>query len=49
MMMFDRDIDLTIDLYADEIESEIEDVYADDDAADVWAWATEADASDIGL
>jgi len=47
--MHDRDNDLTIDLYAEEIESEIEDLYADDEAADVWAWVTDSDDGDLRL
>lgn len=39
--MHDRD---DIDLYAEEIEAEIEDLYADDEAAEAWAWATDDDA-----
>lgn len=42
--MTDRDNDLTIDIYADEIDSEIEDLYADDESAEAWAWATDEDA-----
>ena len=42
--MTDRDNDLTIDIYADEIDSEMEDLYVDDEAAEAWAWATDEDA-----
>ena len=47
--MNDRNDDLTIDLYADEIDSEIEDLYTDDEAADVWEWANAADTLDLAL
>lgn len=42
--MTDRDSDLTIDIYADELDSELEDLYSDDEAAEAWAWATDEDA-----